>query len=250
MAQERYDDGRIERERDFHNERYQNEVRGGVWKFYRAIDDCMDDHRQAVKEASRGRDVLEYGCGRGTKSLELAPICKSIVGIDISDVAAGNANEEAARRGLGNAHFMAMNAEEMNFPDGSFDIVFGSAIIHHLDISRAYAEIARVLRPGGQAIFVEPLGHNLAINSFRNRTPALRTPDEHPLLRPDIELARQYFRDIDLKFYGLTNLASAFVHDTPLFRPALAALGAVDQILFTIPPLRWQAWYVLIRLSR
>jgi hypothetical protein len=48
------------------------------------------------------------------------------------------------------------------------------------DLSLACSEIARVLRPGGPAIFVEPLGHNPLINAYRKRTPALRTVDEHP----------------------------------------------------------------------
>ncbi|MEZ5836928.1 MAG: class I SAM-dependent methyltransferase [Geminicoccaceae bacterium] len=98
-------------------------------------------------------------------------------------------------RTLGNAHFTAMNAEEMNFPDGSFDIVFGSAIIHH-PTSRAYAEIARVLRPGGQAIRRAPSATTWPSTPSATGL-ALRTPDEHLLLRPDIEPARQYFRDID-----------------------------------------------------
>src|SRR3546814_1101008 len=78
-----------------------------------------------------------------------------------------------------------MNAEAMTFPDDSFDLVFGSGIIHHLDIDRAFGEIARVLRPGGRAVFIEPLGLNPAIELYRRFTPSARTPDEHPLLRRD-----------------------------------------------------------------
>jgi ubiquinone/menaquinone biosynthesis C-methylase UbiE len=241
---------RIGRERAFHNERYEHEVRGRVHKFYETIEDCRRDYAIAVREACRGKDVLEYGCGRGDKALELAPLCRSMTGIDISDVATGNANAEAARRGLGNARFLAMNAEALEFPDGSFDLVFGTAIIHHLDLDRAYREIARVLRPHGQAIFIEPLGHNIAINAFRNKTPDLRTPDEHPLMRRDFDVARRYFPRIDMKFYGFSTIAAGFVHGTPLFRPALTVLKAVDKLLFAFPPLRWQAWFTMIRLAR
>lgn len=241
---------RIDRERAFHNERYEHEIRGRVSKFYQTIEDCRLDHAAAVREACRGKDVLEYGCGRGDKALELAPLCRSITGIDISDVATGNANAEADRRGFGNARFLPMNAEAMEFPDASFDLVFGTAIIHHLDLDRAYGEISRVLRPNGQAIFIEPLGHNVAINSFRDKTPALRTPDEHPLMRQDFDVARRYFPQVDIKFYGFTAIAAGFLHGTPLFRPALAVLKGIDRALFTVPPLRWQAWYTMIRLAR
>jgi ubiquinone/menaquinone biosynthesis C-methylase UbiE len=82
-------------------------------------------------------------------------------------------------RGVVNAQFDVMNAEELEFEDAAFDVIFGSGIIHHLDVPRAYSELARVLAPGGSAVFVEPLGHNPLIRVFRNRTPELRTPDEH-----------------------------------------------------------------------
>src|SRR3546814_4334755 len=52
---------------------------------------------------------------------------------------------------------------------------------------------SRVLRPGGRAVFIEPLGLNPAIELYRRFTPSARTPDEHPLLRRD-------FRRFDAAF--------------------------------------------------
>ena len=83
--------------------------------------------------------------------------------------------------------------------DDSFDLVCGSGILHHLDLPAAMRELARVLRPSGRAVFMEPLGHNPAINAFRNRTPELRTPDEHPLLGKDLKLCRRYFGSVEVK---------------------------------------------------
>ncbi len=48
------------------------------------------------------------------------------------------------------------NAEQMPFRDGSFDAVYGSSILHHLNIDAALAEVHRVLRPGGRIVFAEP----------------------------------------------------------------------------------------------
>jgi len=56
-----------------------------------------------------------------------------------------------------------MNAEELKFADDYFDIVCGGAILHHLDLNKALSEIARVLKPDGKAIFVEPLGQILLL---------------------------------------------------------------------------------------
>src|SRR3546814_16824046 len=101
-----------------------------------------------------------------------------------------------------------MNAEAMTFPDDSFDLVFGSGIIHHLDIDRAFGEIARVLRPGGRAVFIEPLGLNPAIELYLRFTPSARTPDEPPPPRTDFTRSPPPFGPTSCRVYGLANLAS------------------------------------------
>ena len=71
-----------------------------------------------------------------------------------------------------------------------FDYVFGNGILHHLDLDKAYLEIARVLKPGGKAYFMEPLlGHPL-VQVFRWATPGRRTADEKPMDFAAIESAR------------------------------------------------------------
>ena len=71
-------------------------------------------------------------------------------GMDLSDVAVRKAAEEAARAGLSNATFRCMNAESLDFPDASFDVVFGKGIIHHLDLDRTFRAVRREhLESGG-----------------------------------------------------------------------------------------------------
>ena len=48
------------------------------------------------------------------------------------------------------------NAEQMPYAASSFDAVYGSSVLHHLDLDRALAEVFRVLRPGGRCVFTEP----------------------------------------------------------------------------------------------
>src|SRR3546814_11149342 len=88
--------------------------------------------------------------------MRLAATARTATGIDISDVAIERGRAWARQKGLANVRLEAMNAEAMAFPDDSFDLVLGSGITHHLDIDRAFAEIPRVLRPGGRAGFVVP----------------------------------------------------------------------------------------------
>ena len=45
-----------------------------------------------------------------------------------------------------------MDANKLQFPDNSFDVVFGSSILHHLDINQTLDEITRVLKPNGKLV--------------------------------------------------------------------------------------------------
>ena len=241
---------RIQREKEFHNHRFTEETRIHQKKYYQAIRHCTERYLRLVAEKAVGADVLEYGCAKGDRSLGLAPSAKSVKGIDISDDAIAQGNAAAAAAGLNNAQFMVMNAEAMTFPDQSFDLVFGSGIIHHLHVERSLTAVRRVLRPGGVAIFCEPLGHNVLINRYRDRTPDARTPDEHPLMRADFVVAQRIFGGGKVTYYGLTSLGAVFLAKTPLGGLAMGFARALDSVLLSLPVLRWQAWYTLIEWQR
>jgi SAM-dependent methyltransferase len=144
-----------------------------------------------------------------------------------------------------------MDAENLQFPDASFDLVCGSGILHHLKLDQAYAEISRVLTPSGAAIFLEPLGHNPFINLYRRMTPELRSVDEHPLLLSDLELARNYFESIDTRFFHLATLAGVGARSSKHFGSVVGALDELDATLFAmIPWLRKFAWISVITLQK
>lgn len=241
-------EGRLTREKDFHNERFGAEEPRREDEFYFAVAIGFEDFFCRLEAAAEGVDVLEYGCASGGNSIRLAPKVRSIVGIDISDVAVDQARDAAARSRMAKASFLVDNAEAMSFSDSAFDLVFGSGILHHLDLPNSVAEIRRVLRPGGRAIFWEPLGHNAAINLYRRMTPNARTSDEHPLLRSDIALLGRSFRSCKVTHYGLATLASIPFRRSGVGNALRTVGGKVDRLLLSLPGLRWQAWYALIDL--
>ena len=147
--------------------------------------------------------------------------------------------------------FRVMDAERLDFPDRTFDLV-PVAVLHHLDLSLAYPGVARVLRPGGSAIFVEPLGHNPLINAYRRRTPSLRTVDEHPLLLADLEQAREQFRAVDARYFHLSSLAAIPIRRRQRFRSIVAGCERLDRGLFRMAPglHRRHTSMVVIRMSR
>lgn len=101
----------------------------------------------------RGKKALEIGCGTGIFTHLAAESGADITAIDLSP----ELIELARGRGaVPNAKFLIMNVEKLDFPANSFDCVYGSSVLHHLDLSRAVPEMLRVLRPGGTLVFTEP----------------------------------------------------------------------------------------------
>ena len=241
---------RIQIEKDFHNDSFANDIRKPVRGFYKVIGRAHNYYETRIKEvAGTGGRVLEYGCGPGSYAFPLAQQGADVVGIDISEVAIEQASAKAEEMGL-NIDFQVMNAEDLEFEDNSFDVICGTSIIHHLELDTAYAEINRVLKPGGVCIFLEPMGHNPLINAYRRFTPNLRTPDEHPLLVNDLTLAERTFSEVKTEYFTLFSLAwspfaSKFKSDG-----VITALDNFDQLVFrTVPYLRRMAWLVVMELT-
>ena len=106
-------------------------------------------HRTATQVGLRGKRVLEVGCGHGggasylTRTLHPA----SYTGLDLNRSAVAFCRK---RHSVANLDFVHGDAEQLPFPDGSFDAVINvesSAAYRHFP--RFLAEVARVLRPGG-----------------------------------------------------------------------------------------------------
>lgn len=243
---------RLESEAAFHDEAFATGVRAPAHKFYAVTSNSRMRYRDLILKDVRGKRVLEYGCGPGSSAFEIARRGGRVVGIDISRVGLDLAAKRAKAEGVSDrTEFMLMNAEELSFADASFDLIVGTGILHHLDLEKSYAELARVLKPGGVAVFSEPLGHNPLINWYRRRTPHLRTSDEHPLLMSDLMLAKRRFASVNVSFHHLTSLTVVPFRSTPLFRPLYALTEGLDRILWSIiPPLRSWAWCAVLEIRK
>jgi len=140
-----------------------------------------------------GKVVLDLGCGNGENSILLAFRRPNLVGIDVSESLLCLARRRFALNGVaGPAIFVASSAHDLALPDESVDVVVGIAILHHLDLKLAAREVNRILKPGGRAIFQEPVRESRALRFIRGLIP-YRTPDVSPFERPLTEAELRMF---------------------------------------------------------
>ena len=120
-------------------------------------------HKQVVARLALDRpaDVLDIGCGTGTLTRQIydalpADTLRRVCGVDAAEAMIAVANKKAGPRpGL---EFAAALAEDLPYPDASFDRALSTFFFHHLNYDlkvKALAEIWRVLRPGGQAAILD-----------------------------------------------------------------------------------------------
>jgi len=198
----------------------------------------LDYVDELIAAKAPGGTVLDYGCFTGDLYGMLAPFRPArIVGIDISEEGIRQAR---ARYGQF-VEYLVMDAHRTRFPDATFDLVVGRSILHHLDWEVAITEVHRILKPGGLAVFTEPLGGNPAAKVIRALTPKARTPDERPVVRRQIRFADELFGSNRHRYANLLSVPLAMLTSLGLKSPDNAILRAVDPIdrFLSRTPLRY-----------
>jgi ubiquinone/menaquinone biosynthesis C-methylase UbiE len=101
--------------------------------------------------------VLDYACGTGTLSIEIAGQVKEIHALDISSKMLAAAERKAAARKIENIHFVQTTLWDERYPPGSFDGVMAFNILHLLeDMRQAVQRVHELLKPGGYFISTTP----------------------------------------------------------------------------------------------
>ncbi len=139
----------------------------------------------------KGKKALEIGCGAGIWTANLSRLGAMVFHFDLSPAIVLQANHFAASD---YAHGFCADMNYLPFPNGIFDIVFGSMVLHHAtDHTWLGCEINRVLKPGGTAVFHENSSRNpllmLARGTMVGRwgIPKNSSPGEHPLRPAEIK---------------------------------------------------------------
>jgi 2-polyprenyl-3-methyl-5-hydroxy-6-metoxy-1,4-benzoquinol methylase len=146
-----------------------------------------------------GMTVLELGCGTGSFTRELARSGAEIVAIDVSPELLEIANADTSAQ---NVQYQIQNAYALRYPEGMFDSVVGSSVLHHLEIEDAIRDIYRVLKPEGTIYFTEPNMLNPQI-AIQKNIPWIKrklgdSPEETAFFRWPLQrlLERTGYRDV------------------------------------------------------
>ena len=181
-------------------------------------------HCAQVCEVIRpGDTVVDLGCGPATQLAMVARLNPDVrfVGVDLAEEMLERARAYGAEQGLGNVAFQQADVTDLGFlGDASVDAVFSTVALHHLPdvghLERTFAEVARVLRPGG-GLYLVDFGHLKSERSieyfayqYSDRQPELFTLDYLYSLRAAFPLA-DFQRLTDRHLAGRARVYSTFL---------------------------------------
>ena len=213
----------------------------------------------------QGKRILVYGCGNDGAAVWFAKNGAIVDAIDVSEKSVINQQCMAQRANL-ILTTQVRDAHNTGLPSSQYDIIYGNAILHHLNIESAQAEIHRLLKNEGLAVFREVMEGNIFLQIFRKMTPFWRTPDEHPLTKRDFSLLARSFSSMEVSEYVLMLLPYFFIvriinnclqkaigteKAIPISCHLCRFFDRIDLTLFRILPLlKSKAWLCLITLKK
>jgi len=213
----------------------------------------------------RGKRLLDIGAGLGESSVYFALQGAQVTTTDISPGMVRAGRELARRHGV-EVEGIVSQAEDLGVAAETFDFVYIANTIHHVrDRDALFQKIHRALKPGGFFFSYDPLAYNPAINIYRRMATEVRTEDEAPLTRADLQLARTYFPNLQhrefwisalllfVKYYAVDRVHpnqdrywKRILQETPESLRWWMPLRAVDAALTRLPLLRWLAWNMVM----
>lgn len=222
----------------------------GLYEFYDYALDLMGD--------LNGKHMLDCGCGPGHTAIMFCRRGATAAGFDVDEGELAKARVLASANGF-DIDYTNQRFEEMDYPDSSVDIAFGSCVIHHVEIDKAAQQLGRVLKPGGQAVFIENSNRNPLLMLARSRLVGrLGVPkygddeEEHPLRGDEIAMLRKHFPgEVNLHFPALTLFRLV---DFYIFRRRskflTAMMRGLDKAFGSIPWFRRFGYFQIVEFRR
>lgn len=200
-----------------------------------------------------GKSLLDFGCGMGEEAVYFAKLGANVTAIDISPIGIKMTRDRAKANGVeSQVTAELMDCSSTSFPDEFFDVAHGLGILHHVGLHEGLAEVRRILKPSGRAVFLEWMGDSDAVDKIKKflygkEYASHQSEHEEPLKWSGIQQEAHYFSVFKTYPYHLSyRLRSLF--------PALCRGGwseRADHLLLGLcPPLRHFAGGAVIYLEK
>lgn len=201
----------------------------------------------AILSDVRGKKILDVGCGYGYSACRLAMLGADVTAIDISKKMCDLTKMSADLNHV-NINVRNMSVVSTGFPDEYFDIIVGQVSLHHLPLSTAGAEMKRVLKKNGKAVFLEPIHQGKFMLELRSRIPVecLESPGGGALRIEEIKALGNLFGTVEIEYFGFFERLRRF----RFFNFFSKILYAMDSALMKIPFGRKLASHALIVLKK
>ena len=243
------DDPRLTREFDHFNEHYTREAEAGIQPLS-DYDRVRYTHPSFNTIFPRefyyhllaplaGKDVLEIACGNGIDASICAHNGANVHAYDLSPASIQLTQKRANVNGVADrVHTQVCGDLDEAFATQKFDAVIGYATLHHLPLNGLAKRIRRRLKPGGVAVFAEPVINSRALNLLRKcipYSPHEMTEDEKPLTDADIDaFAKPFNRLVRREFQLTSRIWPIFPNNWPL----CVGLHKLDAKLLKLPIMR------------
>ena len=238
---------RLEEEKRFQDDRTLNKEDK---RFIIDYDTLWDGFSKRLLK-SEEKDILALGSGTGNYEIALAKLRNMITSVDRSPESIKALTKKIKeKKAEDNVKAMIMDAEELKFDDGSFDVIYGIAILHHLYLEKVMPELQSVMKDGGKLLFVEPPKSNFRVRRYRAETPHMRSKFEHPLSKKDFRIIRKYFPDIRVNgYYLLQTFMPKMIRHSERYSGIRSALDHIDRLILAVfPSLRLYCYRIIIEL--
>jgi len=204
-----------------------------------------------------GREVLEFGCGEGVITTQLARLGARVTAVDISPELIACAARRTELDGVRDRiEFRVGDITQSPLETNRFDVLVCHAVIHHVD-PQLIRPLLASLKPGGLAVLAEPIAFSRTLQRLRDLVPLEKdvSPDERQLGKDEVDHIARLLVDAEVTPFNLFGRLSRLFpncnkidHGHSITKSGLMCLHGFDRLLLTLCPglARWCGTVVIV----